>query len=115
MIESSVVLPDPEGPSSATTSPGATCIEIPRSTSTRCEPSSNTLYTPSTASTLLCMPPLTLSPRAGRGDSERQVRNTSAGSMPATRLNDNIAAPRHISTVPTKTLAAKAGEIITFR
>ena len=38
-MHSSVVLPEPDGPSSATTSPRATDSETPRSTGTSCGPS----------------------------------------------------------------------------
>ena len=72
MIESSVVLPEPDGPSSATTSPAATSIVIPFSTSTRCRPSSNTFVTSATASTVLPMGDLT-SGRRGRGRCPRRA------------------------------------------
>ena len=66
MIERSVVLPEPEGPSRATTSPAATSIVIPFRTSTRWRPSSKTLVTSSTASTFAVMADLTCG-RRGRG------------------------------------------------
>jgi hypothetical protein len=58
-IERRVVLPEPEGPSSATTSPAATCIVIPFRTSTRWRPSSNTFVTPATFRTVSLMADLT--------------------------------------------------------
>ena len=45
----------------------------------------------------------------------RYVRNIKAGSMVATRRKDNMAAPRHMSTVPRSTAKAKPGEIWTLR
>src|SRR4051794_3113938 len=50
---SKVDLPDPEGPSSATISPGATTRSIPRKTSIRCPPCSNERRSPFTARTSL--------------------------------------------------------------
>src|SRR5512146_1783374 len=44
-IESSVVLPEPDGPSSATISPAAMASETPRTASTACTPSPYRLHT----------------------------------------------------------------------
>ena len=97
MIESSVVLPEPDGPSSATTSPGATVDATRRAAPRRA-----------------ASPPRTSSRRRFDGQDRLahgrllQARNTSAGSMPATRRKESMAAPRHISTVPTKTATREA-------
>ena len=93
MIESSVVLPEPDGPSSATTSPAATSIEIPFRTSTRCRPSSNTFVTS-----------VDRQHRRAHGVTSRPEDEGGVDARDPPEAEEQPA-PRHMSTVPTKTAA----------
>ena len=101
-MNSNVVFPDPDGPSSATTSPRSSSREIPLRTGTVSLPSTKLLVTSLASRT-------TMSPTLD------QLRKTTAGSSPAILRNEINEAPRQRATAPTKTSPTSTGGMISFR